>query len=71
MAAMTSSEQNFQNLRKTPFQNVDMNFWSKFNQNWPDSVDKKGCDEHTDGQTDTAHPRSTYSVLNIKIILDV
>ena len=51
MAAMMSSEQNFQNLRKSPVQNFNKTFQSKFHRNRPDSVDKKGCDRHMHRET--------------------
>ena len=59
MAAMTSSDQHFQNLRKVSSQNLVKIMWSKFHQNRPNSVQIKGCDRrthththiHTDAQT--------------------
>ena len=53
MAAMTSSDQHFQNLRKTSSQNLVKIMWSKFHQNRPNSVQIKGCDRHTDTHTQT------------------
>merc|ERR1711989_13736 len=53
MAAMTSSDQYFQNLRKVSSQNLVKIMWSKFHQNRPNSVQIKGCDRQTDRQTDT------------------
>ena len=47
MAAMTSSDQHFQNLRKVSSQFSLKIMWSKFHQNRPNSVQIKGCDRQT------------------------
>ena len=67
MAAMTSSDQHFQNLRKVSSQNLVKIMWSKFHQNRPNSVQIKGCDRHTHThtytRTDRARSGLKYSVI--------
>ena len=67
MAAMTSSDQHFQNLRKVSSQNLVKIMWSKFHQNRPNSVQIKGCDRqthrHTYTRTDRARSGLKYSVI--------
>ena len=69
MAAMTSSDQHFQNLRKVSSQNLVKIMWSKFHQNRPNSVQIKGCDRqththiHTYRRTDRARSGLKYSVI--------
>ena len=52
---MTSSKQNFENLRKVSSQIFVKTMWSKFQQNWSKAVeirdDHKHTDTHTDAQT--------------------
>ena len=50
---MTSSNQNFQNLRKVSSQILFKVMWSKLHQNRPRIVEMRGRDRHTDRQTDT------------------
>ena len=78
-AVMTSSNQNFQNLRKVSSQISFKVMWSKLHQNRPRIVEMRGRDRHTDTHTHRhthilthrrGPPGSTYSVLkwlNIKI----
>ena len=61
MAAMTSSKQHFQNLRKASFQNFDKIMWSKFYQNRPNSVQIKGCDRQTHTHTHTHTHKQTHT----------
>ena len=74
---MTSSKQNFQNLRKVSSQIFVKTMWSKFQQNRSKNVEIKGPDRHkythtlarTHRHTDRDRPGTTYSVLkwlNIK-----
>ena len=62
---MTSSKQNFQNLREASSQIFDKINWSKFNQNWPNSVKMKGCDRHTDTHIHTETHRQGLFRTNI------
>ena len=56
MAAMTSSNLNFQNRRKTDLANVLQVICGKFNQNWSIHL---GCRDDTDTQTDRQTDRQT------------
>ena len=60
-AAMTSSDQHFQNLRKVSSQNLVKIMWFKFHQNRSNtcSVQIKGCDRHTYTHTYTHTYRRT------------
>ena len=64
---MTSSKQNFQNLRKVSSQIFVKTMWSKFQQNRSKIVeirdDHRHTNTHTDRRTDRDRPGTTYSVL--------
>ena len=74
MAAMTSSNWDIQNLRKTTLAHVLETICVKFHQNRPSRL---GCraetdrqtDTHTDGQTPWVHPNIQSKWLNIKCIV--
>ena len=51
-AVMTSSNQNFQNLRKVSSQIFVKIIWSKFHQNRPRIVEMRGCYRQTHTHTD-------------------
>ena len=60
---MTSSKQNFQNLRKVSSQIFVKTMWSKFQQNRSKIVEIRDDHRHTDRRTDRDRPGTTYSVL--------
>ena len=63
---MTSSKQNFQNLRKVSSQIFVKTMWSKFQQNRFKIVDIRDDHRQTDRQTDAQTgiaPGTTYSVM--------
>ena len=51
-AAITSSKQHFQNQRKASSQIFAVIMWSKLHQNWPNSVQIKGCHRQIHTQKD-------------------
>ena len=58
---MTSSNQNFQNLRKVSSQIFVKIMWSKFHQNRPRIVEMRGRDRHTDTHTDRQTHTHTHT----------
>ena len=60
---MTSSKQNFQNLRKVSSQIFVKTKWSKFQQNRSKIVEVRDDHRQTDRHTDRDRSGTTYSVL--------